>query len=125
LESQTPSSQSTDLNRDKKSGVVHWWSQRISALILAPLMLWFIFSALSLVGADHAIFVTWLSTPINTAIMALLVVTLFFHSQQGMKVIVEDYIHNVILRSATLLLIKIFAYICVISSLLAIFLIAL
>ncbi len=87
-------------------------------------MLWFIFSALGLVGADHYIFVKWLSSPVNTSLMVLLVATLFFHSQQGMKVIVEDYIHDVVLKLAALFLVKAFACIGVLSSLLAIFLIA-
>ena len=123
-ETQTSLAQALGLTRPKQSGAPHWRGQRLSALILAPLMLWFIVSALGLVGADHYIFVKWLSSPINTSLMVLLVATIFFHSQQGMKVIVEDYIHDVVLKRAALFLVKAFAYIGVLSSLLAIFLIA-
>ena len=99
-----------------------WIFLKISGATLVPLMLWFIFSALGLVGADHSAFIIWLSFPINALLMALMVITLFYHSQQGMKVIVEDYIQNVAVKSATLMMLKGFAYIGVISSLLAIFL---
>jgi succinate dehydrogenase / fumarate reductase membrane anchor subunit len=93
-------------------------------MMLAPLMLWFVFSALGLVGADHSAFVIWLSFPVNALLMALMAITLFYHSQLGMKVIVEDYIQNVALKFTTLMMLKVFAYIGVISSLLAIFLVA-
>ena len=123
-ETQTSLAKPRGLTRHKQSGAQHWRGQRLSALILAPLMLWFVFSALGLVGADHYTFVTWLSSPVNASLMVLLVATLFFHSQQGMKVIIEDYIHDAALRLAALVVLKVFACIGVLSSLLAIFLIA-
>lgn len=124
-EIQTPLTQSSGLSRDKRSGAPHWRSQRVSALLLAPLMLWFIFSVLSLVGANHSFFVIWLSTPINTFLMASLVTTILFHSLLGMKVIVEDYIHDAEFRNMALIMLKAFVFICFVSSLSAIFLIVL
>ena len=121
-EMQTPLVQAPSIVRHKQSGASHWWGQRLSAIMLAPLMLWFVFSALGLVGADHSAFVNWLSFPVNALLMALMVITLFYHSQQGMKVIVEDYIKNVAVKLTTLMMVRVFAYIGVISSLLAIFL---
>ena len=120
-EMQTPLAPARVLGRHKQGGSSHWWAQRLSAMALAPLMLWFVFSALGLVGADHSAFVTWLSYPGNTLLMTLMVVTLFYHSQQGMKVIVEDYIHSVAIKLTALIVLKAFAYIGGVSSLLAIF----
>lgn len=122
---QSPLAQSSGLSSHKKNGAPHWRSQRLSALILAPLMLWFIFSVLSLVGKDHSFFVIWLSTPINASLMALSVTALLFHSLQGMKVIVEDYIHHAKLKIMALFMLKAFVYICFASSLSAIFIIVL
>ena len=119
---QTLLAEASSIASHKQGGASHWWCQRLSAIMLAPLMLWFIFSALGLVGADHSAFVIWLSFPLNALLMALVVITLFYHSQQGMKVIVEDYIKNVAVKLTTLIMLKVFAYIGVISSLLAIFL---
>ena len=121
-EIQKPLAQASSVAGIKQGGASHWWGQRLSAIVLAPLMLWFIFSALGLVGADHSAFVIWLSFPVNALLMALMVITLFCHSQQGMKVIVEDYIQNVAVKLKTLMMLTVFAYIGVISSLLAIFL---
>ena len=123
-EVQTPSAKASDEAGHNQGGTSHWWGQRLSAIVLAPLMLWFVFSALGLVGADHSAFVIWLSFPVNALLMALMVVTLFYHSQQGMKVIVEDYIKNIAIKLTTLMILKVFACIGVISSLLAIFFIA-
>jgi succinate dehydrogenase / fumarate reductase membrane anchor subunit len=123
-EIQTPLAQVSRIAGVKQGGASHWWGQRLSAIVLAPLTLWFVFSALGLVGADHSAFVIWLSFPVNTLLMALIVVTLFYHSQQGMKVIVEDYIQNVAVKLTILMMLKVLAYIGVISSLLAIFFVA-
>jgi succinate dehydrogenase / fumarate reductase membrane anchor subunit len=124
MEMKTPLAQARSLSRHKHSGTSHWWAQRLSAMALAPLMLWFLFSALGLIGADHSAFVIWLSYPGNTLLMTLMVVTLFYHSQQGMKVIVEDYIHSVAIKLTALIVLKAFAYIGGVSSLLAIFRVA-
>ena len=58
-EMQTPLVQAPSIVRHKQSGASHWWGQRLSAIMLAPLMLWFVFSALGLIGADHVVFVIW------------------------------------------------------------------
>lgn len=87
-------------------------------------MLWFIFSVLGLVGTDHSAFVIWLSFPFNSLLMAITVITLFYHSHEGMKVIVEDYIQNVAVKSMVLTMLKVFVLTGVIFSLFAIFLVA-
>jgi succinate dehydrogenase / fumarate reductase membrane anchor subunit len=124
MELQTLLAQARGLSHHKQGGASHWWAQRLSAMALAPLMLWFVFSAIRLVGADHSAFVIWLSYPGNTLLMTLMVVTLFYHSQQGIKVIVEDYIHSVTAKVTALVVLKAFIYIGGISSLLAIFRVA-
>jgi len=44
-----------------KEGVHHWWSQRVTALVLIPLSLWFIYSLVMVTGADYATVVDWLA----------------------------------------------------------------
>jgi succinate dehydrogenase / fumarate reductase membrane anchor subunit len=46
-----------------KEGVAHWWAQRLSAVALIPLSLWFASAILGLAGADHASAAGWLSDP--------------------------------------------------------------
>ena len=77
-----------------KEGVGHWWAQRITAVALVPLGLWFVISALSLGGLDLAGFKSWLNAPGNLLLMILFVVCGFYHMMLGIQVVVEDYVHT-------------------------------
>lgn len=76
-----------------QSGVAHWWAQRVSAVALVPLTLWFVGCLLAHVGADYASVMAWLSSPLQAVLMILFVAAAFYHSQLGLQVIVEDYVH--------------------------------
>lgn len=89
-----------------KHGFSHWWWQRVTAIALVPLTLWFIFSVLCLIGESHSAAVTWLGSPINATIMLLFVLTALFHAQTGLQVVIEDYIHTKWMNLSLLLLIK-------------------
>lgn len=89
-----------------KHGFSHWWWQRVTAVALVPLVIWFIFSVLSLIGSSHAITVAWLAAPINATIMLLFVLTALYHGQTGLQVVIEDYIHTKWLNLSLLLVIK-------------------
>ena len=54
-----------------KQGVTHFWWQRLTAVALVPISLWFVISVVSLEGADYAHFRSWLSWPGNTTLMSL------------------------------------------------------
>jgi len=108
----------------KSGGTAHWWTQRLSAMALLPLMLWFVISVLGLVGADYAAFVDWISEPGNTLLMVLTVVCVFYHSEQGLHVVIDDYVHGEVAKLGALIAIKAFSYIGGIASLLAIFRVA-
>jgi len=77
-----------------KHGFSHWYWQRVTAIALIPLVIWFVYSVLSLVGGDHQAAVNWLSSPINAAIMLIFTLTALFHGQTGLQVVIEDYIHT-------------------------------
>lgn len=89
-----------------KSGTGHWWSQRLSAIALVPLTLWFIGSLVVLAGASHAEIVAWVSSPIVASLLVLLVATTFYHSYLGLQVVIEDYVHNEPLKLATLIVVQ-------------------
>jgi succinate dehydrogenase / fumarate reductase membrane anchor subunit len=89
-----------------KSGVAHWWTQRLTAIALLPLSLWFIVSVLHLLGASHDAVVDWISGPWTIVLMIALVVATFHHAQLGLQVVIEDYIHNDATRLAALLAVK-------------------
>jgi succinate dehydrogenase / fumarate reductase membrane anchor subunit len=103
-----------------KEGTQHWWMQRVTAIAMAPLMLWFMFSLATLAGADYAAVASWLSRPINTALMLLLVTTLFYHSLLGTQVVVEDYVASEPRKIATLLALRFLHAILVVCGIVAI-----
>jgi len=89
-----------------KEGVSHWWSQRVSAVALAPLGLWFLFSLLSLPDFSHAAVIAWISVPFTAVLLSLFVATLSYHSALGVQVVVEDYIHGKGAKIVALLIVK-------------------
>jgi succinate dehydrogenase / fumarate reductase, membrane anchor subunit len=77
-----------------KSGVEHWWAERVSAAALVPLTLWFVASMIAHTGSDYAGFVAWLKEFPTTILMFLLLVALFHHIALGLQVVIEDYVHS-------------------------------
>ncbi len=89
-----------------KAGVEHFWHQRVTAVVLAPLTLWFVWSVARYTGAPHAEVVTFLGNPFNATAMLLFVAAGLYHMSLGVQVIIEDYIGREILKLALLLLNK-------------------
>jgi succinate dehydrogenase / fumarate reductase membrane anchor subunit len=77
-----------------KEGVHHWWAQRLTALALVPLLLWFAAALVGIATADYATAVAWVSSPLVTVLLLLLIGGTFYHAHLGMQVVFEDYIHT-------------------------------
>ena len=75
------------------SGGHHWLMERFTSVALVLLSAWLLFSLLLLPGLDKATVSEWLSKPTGAVPMALFVVTAFVHGLDGMKVVVDDYVH--------------------------------
>lgn len=90
---QTPLSRAVGLG-SAKSGFGHWWIERITAIALIPLSLWFAASLIVQSRSDYQTFVHWLGAPINMLLMILLLVVLFWHAALGLQVVIEDYVHS-------------------------------
>ena len=103
-----------------KEGVAHWWAQRVTALALIPLTLWFVASIISLVGASHAAVVDWIASPFPALMLVLLIVTAFHHAQLGLQVVIEDYVHREGAKLTLILLVKAAAVMLVLAALFAI-----
>ena len=89
-----------------KDGTHHWWVQRVSAIALVPLTLWFVISIIGLLGADHRTLVDWVSNPLTATLLVLLIVATFYHAVLGLQVVIEDYIQDRVARIATLLFVQ-------------------
>ena len=87
-----------------KEGVEHWWRERLTAVALIPLALWFIASIIVHGGDDYIEVIAWLRTPFATLMMVLLLAAVFHHSALGVQVIIEDYVHSAIKIPALVIL---------------------
>lgn len=87
-----------------KEGVSHWWSQRVTAVALVFLTVWFVAALVTLGDFSHASVLGWLGRPVNAVLAALLVGTSVYHSHLGVQVVVEDYVVNHGLKVMTMLL---------------------
>jgi succinate dehydrogenase / fumarate reductase membrane anchor subunit len=76
-----------------KSGVGHFWWQRVTAVFLVPLVAWLLGLLLSFVGADLATVQTAIARPWNAIALALFAIALFWHAKLGIQVVIEDYVH--------------------------------
>ena len=77
-----------------KEGVGPWWAERVSAVALVPLTLWFVASIIAHTGSDYAAFIAWLKAPLIATLMILLLIALFHHTALGLQVVIEDYVHS-------------------------------
>ena len=76
------------------TGVDHWWTQRVTAVALIPLTLWFAALLIALSGSEYNAVIAWLRTPFVTILMVLLLIILCQHMALGLQVVIEDYVHS-------------------------------
>lgn len=89
-----------------KGGVGHWWQQRLTAVALVPLSVWFAVSLLALPSFDHATVAAWMGQSSTALLLILLVLVAAWHSQLGLRVVVEDYVPSPGARTLTLTLLS-------------------
>ena len=89
-----------------KDGVHHWWAERLSAVALIPLTVWFVVSVVAMAGADYYAMRDWLGNPVVAGVLILVLVTGFYHGALAAQVVIEDYIHNEPVKLALLLAVK-------------------
>lgn len=102
-----------------KAGAAHWWAERITALALVPLSLWFLCAVVRLLGASRQDVVSWMAGPLPIVLMIALVIATFHHLQLGLQVVIEDYVDNDAVRIGGILLVKglsvLLAIACIVS----------
>jgi succinate dehydrogenase / fumarate reductase membrane anchor subunit len=89
-----------------KTGTEHWWIERVTAAALVPLSLWFVFSVLSMLGAEQPVVAAWAARPLNAALLLALILMIFRHAALGLQVVLEDYVQGAALRTASILAVK-------------------
>jgi len=113
----TPLSRARGLG-SAKHGAGHWISERVSSIALVPLTVWAAYGVIKLSAGDYGAAVAWVSDPLNATLLALTLAISFWHMHAGLRVVVEDYIHKALSKSALLIL---NLFVCGLAAALAIF----
>jgi len=87
-------------------GTGHFWHQRITALALIPLVIWFCFSIASFPTMDYQSLTGWLAKPVNAVLMICALLAVFFHAALGLQMVLEDYVANRGARTAAIIGVK-------------------
>ncbi len=103
-----------------KEGVQHWWMQRLTAVALVPLSLWFVYAMIAHAGADRAAILAWLHHPRNPVLLILLIATGFHHAQLGLQVVIEDYVHHEGWKLAGIVAVKLLAVLLAVGAIVAV-----
>ena len=85
----------------------HWRAQRLTAVILIPLCLWFVYTLAVMINMDHAAVSAWIKSPLNSLLLILFTFALFAHAHLGLQVVIEDYIGNDNFRNHAILMSRI------------------
>ena len=104
----------------KTPGITHWKLQRISAIAMIPLVIWFLTSLMLTIMEGYDSSIEWLQSPFNATGLILLFGTLYFHASSGLQVVIEDYVHHEGLKIASLILIKLLSILLGVLSILCV-----
>jgi succinate dehydrogenase / fumarate reductase membrane anchor subunit len=88
------------------SGTSHFWRERVTALALIPLSLWFVYAMLGMVGASVVTPAQFFQHPWNGALMAAFISFSLYHAALGLQVVIEDYVHTAGTKIFSLLAIR-------------------
>jgi len=107
-----------------KDGTEHWWLQRVTAIALVPLTIWFVLSLMGHLGQDRAQLSQWLRSPSTATPMALFLIAGFWHLKLGLQVVIEDYVHHEGWKIASLVLMNLLVVAFAVAALGSIFFLA-
>jgi succinate dehydrogenase / fumarate reductase, membrane anchor subunit len=103
-----------------KSGTMHFWWQRVTAIALVPLTVWMMVALIGAAGSDYASAHAFVANPLVATLTLALIVALFHHAQLGLQVVIEDYVHVEWVKLTALLLVKFTAIVLALMSAIAV-----
>lgn len=87
-----------------REGTGHFWYQRVTAVANLPLVLFFIGLVIALSDASYADVRATLGNPFVTLALVLAMISICYHMKLGMQMVIEDYVHDELLKIISLLL---------------------
>lgn len=77
-----------------KSGASHWFGERLKSVALIPLTIIFILVMAPLIGKDHNVVMESFQNPFTSISIILFFLITFKHLEEGLQVVIEDYVHS-------------------------------
>ncbi len=108
-----------------REGVHHWWAQRLTAVALVPLSLWWVISIIRHAGAGYAEFIDWVREPLTSILLVVSIGALFWHASLGVQEVLEDYVHHEGVKIASIIAVKFAAVLLAVAGIFAVLRIAL
>ena len=99
------------INRNNSHAFNHWLYQKLSALLMLPLTIWFLVKLPLFISFNYTAKVKWLVSFPNYFLLILFYVVASFHMMLGLTAVIEDYIHNPRNKKFYLALITIFSFV--------------
>ena len=93
-----------------KSGTHHWIAQRLTAIALIPLSIWFVSSLVCMTELNHQTATEWIQSPLVAVFLLLFIIAMFHHAQLGLQVAIEDYIDSKVMKITGLVLLKLVSF---------------
>jgi len=103
-----------------KEGVEHWWLQRVTAVALVPLTLWFVIAVIRLSSADIDTVRDWVGRPLPAILLVLLLIAAFWHASLGLQVVIEDYVHADLAKLGLLIVIRLACFALAVAGVIAV-----
>lgn len=89
-----------------RTGVRHWWAQRLTGAALVPLSIWFMVSLAGVFRSDYTDVRAWIANPVDGGLLLLFLPLLFYHAWLGLRVVIEDYADEGLEKIATLAIVQ-------------------
>ena len=103
-----------------KSGTHHWIAQRLTAIALIPLSIWFVFSLVCMTELSHQAAIEWIQSPLVAVFLLLFIIAMFHHAQLGIQVVIEDYIECNVVKITGLVLLKLVSFFAGLAAMIAV-----
>lgn len=117
---QSPLSKAKGLGASR-TGTMSWWAQRVSAVALIPLVIWFAYFMIKAAEyKDIEIITLSFTSPFPTLLLSLFIGVGLYHGNLGMKEIIEDYVHCHVMKTSLILFLRFFSFVTAISGICAI-----